>query len=81
LALKIIDECIACDACVESCPTDAITPDDPIYIIDADICCECYGYKDEHSCVAVCPVDAIVIDESITESEQTLQEKYKKSVK
>ena len=80
MALKIIDECIACDACVEACPTIAIEAADPIYVIESDICCECVGYFDKHSCVEVCPVEAIIIDTEIIESEETLQIKYEKSV-
>jgi ferredoxin len=75
----ITDECIACDACVESCPTIAIEAADPIYIIEASICCECVGYHEEHSCVKVCPVDAIILDEDIKESDQTLQAKFQLS--
>ena len=80
MALKIIDECIACDACVETCPTIAIEAADPIYVIESDICCECVGYHDKPSCVEVCPVDAIIIDESVQESEKSLGMKYKKSI-
>ena len=80
MSLKIIDECIACDACVEACPTIAIEAADPIYVIESDICCECVGYFDKHSCVEVCPVDAIIINEEIIESEESLQIKYEKSV-
>jgi len=36
LALLITDECIACDACREECPNEAIEENDPIYIIDPD---------------------------------------------
>ena len=79
MSLKIIDECIACDACVEVCPTIAIEAADPIYVIESDICCECVGYHDKYSCVEVCPVDAIIIDEAIQETKQTLLEKYKRS--
>lgn len=79
MSLKIIDECIACDACVEVCPTIAIEAADPIYVIESDICCECVGYHDKCSCVEVCPVDAIIIDEAIQETKQTLLEKYKRS--
>lgn len=81
MALKIIDECIACDACVEVCPTIAIEASDPIYIIAFDICCECVGYHKEASCVKVCPVDAIVLDKENPESEETLFKKYERSVK
>jgi ferredoxin len=79
VALKIIDECIACDACVEVCPTIAIEVADPIYVIEFDICCECVGYHKEPACVPVCPVDAIVLDESEIEDKKTLLEKFKKS--
>ena len=80
MSLKITDECIACDACVEACPTIAIEAADPIYVIESDICCECVGYHDKHSCVEVCPVEAIIIDDAIDETKQTLDEKYKKSI-
>ncbi len=57
MALFINDECIACDACLPECPNDAITADDPIYVIDADKCTECEGHFDEPQCVEVCPID------------------------
>ena len=66
MALLIIEECIACDACVDECPNEAISEGDPIYVIDADRCTECVGHYDEPACVAVCPVDAIHIDPDIS---------------
>lgn len=81
MSLKIIDECIACDACVEACPTIAIEAADPIYVIEFDICCECVGYHEEPSCVKVCPVDAIVLDEDTPESKEMLVKKYESSIK
>lgn len=53
MAYKIIETCIACDLCVPECPIEAISPGNPIYVID-DSCC------DFEDCLAVCPVDAIV---------------------
>ena len=79
MSLKIIDECIACDACVEVCPTTAIEVADPIYVIYFDICCECVGYDKNPKCVLVCPVDAIVLDEENPEDKKILLEKFKKS--
>ena len=53
MAHKISDECIACGACADECPVEAISEGDEIYEIDADTCTDC------GACVEVCPVDAI----------------------
>ncbi len=81
MALKIIDACIACDACVEVCPSGAIACADPIYVIDAALCTECVGYLDEAtpSCIPVCPVEAIVYDPVHEETPAQLLEKYKRN--
>ena len=81
MALKIIDECIACDACTEVCPSGAIECADPIYIITATLCTECVGYFEnpESSCVKVCPVDAIILDESNPETFEQLLKKYQEN--
>lgn len=60
MAMKILDTCIACGACVPECPVNAISEGDPIYIIDPEKCVECQGYHDSPKCVSVCPVDCIV---------------------
>jgi NAD-dependent dihydropyrimidine dehydrogenase PreA subunit len=49
----IIDDCVACGACEPVCPVNAISEDDPIYIIDKETCTDC------GACDDVCPVDAI----------------------
>ena len=36
MAYKITDECLACGTCVDECPNEAISEEDPIYVIDAD---------------------------------------------
>lgn len=53
MAHKITDDCIACGACIEECPCDAISEGD-IYVIDADKCTDC------GACVEVCPSGAIL---------------------
>lgn len=53
MAHKITDECLACGACIDECPVEAISEGD-IYVIDADLCTDC------GACVEVCPTGAIV---------------------
>ena len=78
MALKIADNCIACDACREECPNEAIEENDPIYLIDTDRCTECVGHYDEPQCIAVCPVDCISSDPDAAESADELKFKYNK---
>lgn len=51
--MQINDDCIACGACVDTCPVDAIESGDPKYVITDD-CTDC------QACVDSCPVAAIV---------------------
>lgn len=76
MSLIILDTCIACDACREECPNQAIEESDPIYIIDSDRCTECVGYYDEPQCIFSCPVDCIILDPSNIENTEELQLKY-----
>ncbi len=76
MSLLINDECIACDACRDDCPTDAIDEGDPIYIIDPDLCTECVSVYDEPACIAVCPIDCIVPDKDNVESIAELKFKH-----
>ncbi len=78
MALMINDECIACDACREECPNEAIDDGEPIYVIDPDKCTECIGHYDEPNCVTVCPVDAIAPDPDNVESIDELKFKFQK---
>lgn len=53
MAYVIDDKCIKCGACAGTCPVDAISEGDDMYIIDRDACISC------GACAAGCPVDAI----------------------
>ena len=55
MAYKITEECIACGACAEACPVNAIAEGD-IYSINADECIEC------GACAEACPVSAPVAE-------------------
>ncbi len=53
---SITTACIACGACYDECPPEAVVPGSPRYSIDADHCDDC------ELCTDVCPVNAIVTD-------------------
>ena len=51
-------KCIACGACVEICPVNAIAFDETGKSkIDPKKCIKC------HSCESICPVEAILIED------------------
>ena len=72
MALKITYDCIACAACVEDCPNQAISEGPGIYVIDPERCVECVGSHETPQCVSVCPVDAIVPDPDHRETRDDL---------
>ncbi|MBQ9022706.1 MAG: 4Fe-4S binding protein [Eubacterium sp.] len=53
MARMISDDCIACGACADSCPVDAIAEGDGKYEIDGDSCIDC------GACEGTCPMGAI----------------------
>ena len=52
MAYKISDACVACGACKDVCPVEAISEGD-IYLINPDVCIDC------GACEAECPSSAI----------------------
>ena len=53
MAHYITDDCIACGACLDECPTGAIIEGEEKYSIDPKVC------TDVGACIDVCPSDAI----------------------
>ncbi len=57
MAAKVDSEvCTACEACVDTCPAEAIKCDEKA-VIDAGLCTDC------GACVDECPVEAISMDD------------------
>ena len=61
MAVRIVENCVSCGACLWECPTEAITPGSARPVVDEARCTECYGFFGESQCVVVCPVDSIVV--------------------
>lgn len=47
------DTCVGCEACVSTCPVDALDMADNKAVVNADECIDC------GTCVDACPVEAI----------------------
>lgn len=52
MVYKITDDCVACGACADACPLEAITEGDGKYEIDPDKCGGC------GTCADACPIGA-----------------------
>ncbi len=52
MSYVISDDCLACGACKDECPVDAILEGESVYTIDPEKCIEC------GACASVCPVGA-----------------------
>ncbi|MDR1935509.1 MAG: 4Fe-4S binding protein [Candidatus Accumulibacter sp.] len=63
MSLTITEACVNCWACVDVCPNQAISEDEPFFSIDAGQCSECTGEFPEAQCAAICPIECAIIDE------------------
>ncbi len=93
MAVKITEECIACNACEAECPNTAIynagdpytyggeekeaLSDEFTYIVP-EKCTECVGFYDEPQCIEACPTEAIVMDPDHEETQEELMAKKEK---
>ena len=63
MALKIIESCVNCWACVPLCPNSAIYEAKPHFRVDDGKCSECLGEFAEPQCAAICPIEGAIVDE------------------
>lgn len=65
--VKITDECIECDGCIDECPVEAIVDSDDnpdgkdTYYVYQDKCIECQGFNDIPACAESCPSEGAIV--------------------
>jgi len=72
------EECVSCNRCVEVCPVDAISPNQPFAPNISEKCVYC------GACVEICPVDAIKITKAkikISGGELKIEKNHEKNKK
>jgi ferredoxin len=62
MSLKIIETCVNCWACQPLCPSQAIYPAKPHFLIEAKKCSECEGDYAEPQCASICPIEGAIVD-------------------
>lgn len=77
MAYRVLDGCICCEACVATCPNEAISLDGGTYVIDPTRCTECVGAFETSQCQEYCPVDCIGPDPDWVETREALAAKYR----
>lgn len=68
----ITDDCVACGACEDECPTGAISLGAGIFVVDPGRCTGCVGSHESRTCADICPVDCCVPDPDEEESRRLL---------
>ena len=75
MAVKITDICIACGACIDECPVEAIVDDDDspnndgCYFVYNNKCVECVGHNDEPACASACPTEGCIVWDAVVASQ------------
>ena len=61
MALKIVESCVNCWACVDVCPSEAIYQGSAHFRINAHKCTECDGDYTEQQCASICPIESAIL--------------------
>ena len=60
MAMRIDENCINCGNCEPTCPNQAISAGDTVYLVNAEKCTECVGAFDSPQCQAACPIEGCI---------------------
>ncbi|AJQ93934.1 4Fe-4S dicluster domain-containing protein [Gynuella sunshinyii] len=61
MALSIIESCVNCWACVDVCPSNAISMAEAHFKINPKKCTECDGDYADPQCASICPIEGAIL--------------------
>ncbi len=68
MAVRITEECIACEACAPECPVAAIleegnakNPYEDYFYVKPESCVECVDHADAPRCAEACPTEGAIV--------------------
>ncbi|MCE2029673.1 4Fe-4S binding protein [Sessilibacter corallicola] len=62
MSVEIVDLCVNCWACVDVCPSDAISASNTHMLVNAKKCTECEGDYADPQCASICPIESAILD-------------------
>ncbi|RRJ82896.1 4Fe-4S binding protein [Aestuariirhabdus litorea] len=62
MSFSISDRCVNCYACLDLCPSNAISQGVSQFHIDSLRCTECAGHFADPQCASICPVEGALLD-------------------
>ncbi len=63
MSYEITSLCVNCHACMDVCPSDAISAGARTFVIAASDCTQCEGDYAVAQCASICPVEGAILNE------------------
>ena len=60
---SITSLCVNCHACMQVCPSGAISESKPVFIVDEKKCSHCEGDYADAQCASICPVEGAILND------------------
>nr|WP_321457607.1 4Fe-4S binding protein [uncultured Cohaesibacter sp.] len=63
MSYEITNLCVNCHACMDVCPSNAISTGEGQFVISAKACTHCDGDYLDAQCASICPVEGAILNE------------------
>lgn len=63
MSYSITSSCVNCHACMDVCPSKAISKGATLFIVEAKKCTHCEGDYADAQCSSICPVEGAILND------------------